>query len=274
MTSSDPHTFFTFAFLSGTLRNMKHPDEPPQKEVELRVIAAARKAGAAIPTGEIVGEEPDFRFETESGELGIELSELLPPASTDGGITPIEQAAFYGDVIRIAQERFCKEIGVPVQVGVTFGDGDAGRTRRNKHKMARALIRCVQISLPRATDFVALYGSEVPEGFGSVTITSGAGDWHCSQGSGITLDHIPVQIASRIRAKNALVPKYRANLRKGAAIWLLLYSRPNVSRSVPIPYGIEQWKFLFEFDRVLWFAILENQIVEIQRAESAKEAVA
>lgn len=202
---------------------MKSPDEPPQKEVELRVLAAARKAGAPIPTGEIVGEEPDFSFRTESGDLGIELTELLPPASTDGGITPVEQGAFYGDVIRIAQDQFRKEIGVPFRVGVTFGDSNAGHTRRNKQKLARTLVQCVKSNLPRATDFVALYGSEVPEGFGSITITSGdERDWHCSQCCVITLDDIPKQIASRISAKNALVPKYRANLPKGAAVWLLL----------------------------------------------------
>jgi len=59
--------------------------------------------------------------------LGIELTGLLPPASTDGGITPVEQAAFYGDVIGIAQERFGKENGALVRVGVTFGDRDAGQ---------------------------------------------------------------------------------------------------------------------------------------------------
>jgi hypothetical protein len=203
--------------------------------------------------------------------LGIEITELLPRASTDGGITPVEQAAFYGDVVRIAQEQFSKEIGAAVRVAVHFGDRDAGHTRRNTRKMARALFQCVKDSLPRATEFVALYGSQAPEGFGSITITSGAGDWDCFQCSGITLNDIRTQIASRISAKNALVPKYRANLPKGAAIWLLLYSRPNVSRSVPVPHGIEQWKFPFEFDRVLWFVILGNEVVEIQRAESPKE---
>jgi hypothetical protein len=33
---------------------MMPTDEPPQKEVELRVVAAARKAGAPIPNGKIV----------------------------------------------------------------------------------------------------------------------------------------------------------------------------------------------------------------------------
>jgi hypothetical protein len=253
---------------------MRPPDEPSQKEVELRVLDAARKAGVPIPTGEIGGEEPDFRFKTETGYLGIELSEVLSPASPGSGISPIEQAAFYGDFIRLAQEQFSREVGVPVRVRVHFGDRDAGHTRRNKRKMARTLFQYVKENLPRGTDFVHLAGSGVPEGLGSITITSGVGDWDYSQCSGIVLDDIRPQIASRINAKNELLPKYRSNLPEGAAIWLLLYSRPNVSRSVPIPHGIEQWKFPFEFDRVFWFVILGNEVVEIQRAESPNKAVA
>jgi hypothetical protein len=253
---------------------MRHPDEPSQKEVELRVLNAARRAGAPIPTGEIVGEEPDFRFKAETGDLGLELTELLVPASTDGGISPVEQEAFYRDVIRIAQGQFCKSIGARVRVGVYFGDRNAGRVRRNKQKMACALFQVVKNNLHRATPFVHVSGAHVPEGFGSITITSEAGDWDYFQCSGITLNDMRAQIASRINAKNALVPKYRANMPEGAAIWLLLYSRPNVSRSVPVPHGIEEWKFQCEFDRVLWFVILGSEVVEIQRAVSSKEAVA
>jgi hypothetical protein len=44
-----------------------------------------------------------------------------------------------------------------------------------------------------------------------------------------------------------------------------LFSRVTVARSVPIPAGIEEWKFPFDFDRVFWFACLENRVVEFQR---------
>jgi len=118
------------------------------------VLTAARNAGAPIPTGEIVGEEPDFTFKMEQGQLGIELTELLPPASTDGGISPVEQAAFYGDVVRIAKEKFRRQVGGRVRVGLYFGDREGGRTRRNKQEMARSLFQCVKDNLHRATPFV------------------------------------------------------------------------------------------------------------------------
>ena len=251
---------------------MRSLDEPAQKEVESRVLSAARKAGIPIPNGEIIAEEPDFRFQTELGDLGIELSELLPPATTKDGIAPIEQAAFYHDVVRMAQVQFTKEIGAAVRVAVYFGDRDGGHTRRSKSKMARALFECVRDNIPRGTDFVAVYWPRVPEGFGSITITSEAGDWDCSQCAGVRFEDIRPQIASRISAKNELLPKYRSNLSGSARVWLLLYTRPNVSRSVPIPHGIAEWKFPFEFERVFWFVILGNQFVEIQRAEPSEHA--
>jgi hypothetical protein len=46
---------------------MRPRGEPPQKEVELRVLNAARDAGVPIPTGETIGEEPDFRFNRNRG---------------------------------------------------------------------------------------------------------------------------------------------------------------------------------------------------------------
>jgi hypothetical protein len=251
---------------------MRSPHEPPQKEVESLVLDAARKAGVPIPTGEISGEEPDFRFAARTGCLGIEVSEVLLPASSDGGISPIEQAAFYGDFIRLAQEQFNTEVGIPVRVTVHFGDREAGHIRRNKRAMARSLFRCVGENLPRGTDSVYLHGNTVPEGLGAITITSEPGEWDYSQCAGIVLEGIRSQLGSRIRAKNDLLPKYRSNLPEGAAVWLLLYSRPNVSRSVPVPHGIEQWQFPFEFDRVFWFVILGNEVVDIQR--SPRQAVA
>ena len=52
-----------------------------KKETERRVLIAARKAGLPIPDGEVAGEEPDFRFQTSASALGIEVSEVMRPAS-------------------------------------------------------------------------------------------------------------------------------------------------------------------------------------------------
>lgn len=67
---------------------------PDKKEIERIVLDAARNAGVPIPYGGEVGEEPDFRFRSETGSLGVEVSELLRPASTNHGILPLDQGEF------------------------------------------------------------------------------------------------------------------------------------------------------------------------------------
>jgi hypothetical protein len=61
-----------------------------KKEAERRVLISARKAGAPIPDRELAGEEPDFRFQSPAGALGVEVSEIMRPASSNHGILPAE----------------------------------------------------------------------------------------------------------------------------------------------------------------------------------------
>jgi hypothetical protein len=89
--------------------------------------------------------------------------------------------------------------------------------------------------------------------------------WFNSESGVVSFSEIQPQVADRISAKNKLVRTYRANLPEGAQVWLLLYTAVTVPRSMPIPYGVENWKFPFDFDRVFWFASLERKFVEIGR---------
>jgi hypothetical protein len=240
-----------------------------KKQTEQRVLAAARETGAPIPTGESAGEEPDFRFLTPNGTLGIEVSEVLRPASTNFGISPVEAEAFHQNIMLKAQEKFCAASSARTRVNVYFSP--ARGKKQDKRQLIDALVDAVTRNRNRANPAVVLKGSELPEGFGHILITADSGEWWSGEGGGITLSEIRTEIADKIAAKNKLVSRYRANLPTGARVWLLLYSRVTVSRSVPIPLGVEKWGFPFEFDRVFWFASLENEVVEIQRAESTEK---
>jgi hypothetical protein len=240
-----------------------------KKEMEQRALAAAQKAGAPIPTGESAGEEPDFRFITPNGALGIEVSEVLRPASTNFGISPVETESFHQVIMLKAQEEYQATNVAPTRVNVYFCP--ARGKRQDKNQLIDALVDAVTRNRERANPAVVLSGDELPEGFDHILITAESGEWWSGEGGGITLSEIRTEIANKIAAKNKLVAKYRANLPTGAQVWLLLYSRVTVSRSVPIPFGIEEWRFPFEFDRVFWFASLENEVVEIQHAESAEK---
>ena len=72
-------------------------------------------------------------------------------------------------------------------------------------------------------------------------------------------------LLTELQKKNKKVSTYRKCLPCGALVWLLLYTRPGVSRSVPIPYGIDEWRFPFDFERVFWLILEERRVVEIQQ---------
>lgn len=241
--------------------------------MELRALTAARKAGAPIPTGESAGEQPDFRFITPNGALGIEVSEVLRPASTNFGISPVEAESFHQAIVLKAQEKYQVANAAPMRINVYVYFCPARGKRQDKNQLTDALVDAVTRNRDRANPAVVLSGDELPEGFDHILITAESGEWWSGEGGGITLSEIRTEIADKIAAKNKLVSRYRVNLPTGAQVWLLLYSRVTVSRSVPIPFGIEEWRFPFEFDRVFWFASLENKVVEIQRAESAEKVL-
>jgi hypothetical protein len=244
-----------------------------KKEIEIRLLAAARKAGAPIPTGEIPGEEPDFRLHTETGTLGLEVSELLRPAGSNGGIVPAAEETYHKEIVQMAQEQYYRAADAkPARVVLYFAN--ARGKKRNKQDMARSLAEFVKANVQRADPVICLSGLQLPDGFGSMSIASESGDWWCGECGGVTVSDIREQLAARISAQNEFVRRYRTNLPDGAQLWLLLYSTVSVSRSMPIPHGIDEWSFPFDFDRVFWFASLENEVVEIQRADMERDALA
>lgn len=243
-----------------------------KKRIEGYMLAAARKAGVPIPTGETPYEVPDFRFNDETPALGIELSEVLRPASSNHGMLPVEQESFHNDIITKAQCAYYDSSDAkPAHVSVYFANMRG--EKRDKREMVRTLAEFVKANVHRVNTFVSLHRPETPDGFDSIVISAESRDWWCGEGGGYSLDDIRPQVAARIGGKDKLVPTYRANLATGANVWLLLYSGVTVARSMMIPHGIEKWKFPFQFDRVFWFTALEGQFAEIRRAETANAAI-
>ena len=241
-----------------------------QKIIEFWFLNAARNAGVPIPSGEIPGEDPDFRFQTETGALGIELSEVLRPASSNHGILPVEEENFHREIIETARcAYYAASNPMPIRVNVYFTN-TRGR-KRNKREMAHTLTEFVQANVHRASPAAIFMHDDKPDGFDSVLIVaeSDPSDWWCGESGGVELSDIQPQVVARIAAKDKLVPAYRSNLPDGAQVWLLLHTGVTVPRSMPIPHRVEEWRIPFEFDRVFWFTALERQFAEIQRADSA-----
>ena len=233
-----------------------------KKRIEAYMVAAARIAGVPIPSGETADEEPDFRFNDEIPAFGIELSEVLRPASSNHGILPVEQESFHKEITRRAQKDYYDSPDAkPAHVNVYFTNTRG--EKRDKGELARALTDFVKANVHRANPFISLYRPETPNGFDSVVISPESRDWWCGEGGSYSLEDIRPQLAARISEKDKLVPTYRAHLPECARVWLLLYSGVTIARSMMIPHGIEEWKFSFRFDRVFWFTGLEGQFAEI-----------
>jgi hypothetical protein len=240
-----------------------------KKAIETRALTAARIAGIPIPLGETPGEEPDFRF--NEGILGIEISELLKPASSNFGIVPAEAESYHQEIVQMAQEQYYGAADA-IHVTINLFFANARGKRRDKREMAPVLAEFVKANLPGPTETLNFGNLKLPAGLGSMSIWRESRDWWCGEGGSYSVSDIREALTSSITAKNRLVPTYRKNLAPGAQVWLLLYSTFAVSRGMEIPYGIEQWRFNSGFHRVFWFTTLGNKFVEIQRAEAAKTA--
>jgi len=235
-----------------------------KKAIETRALTAARKAGVPIPPGETPGEEPDFRFSQDT--LGVEISELLKTASSNFGIAPVEAEAYHREIVQLAQQQYYADADAkPVTINLYFAN--ARRKRRDKLEMTRALVEFIGANVPGSSETLNFNGLELPEGFGSMSIWQERRDWRCGEGGGYTVPNIQEALTASINAKNKLVPTYRKNLALGAQVWLLLYCTFAVSRGMEIPYGIDQWRFNFAFDRVFWFTTCGDKFVEIQRTK-------
>jgi hypothetical protein len=237
-----------------------------KKAVETRALTAARNAGVPIPMGEVPGEKPDFRF--NANMLGVDVSELLKPASSNFGIVPVEAESYHKEIVQVAQQQYYAASNAkPAKIVLFFAN--ARGKRRDKRELARTLCEFVRGNVPQSGTIANFAGLELPEGFGSMSVVSESADWVCGEGGSFSISNIHEALTSSISSKNKLLPTYRRNLAPGAQVWLLLYSTVSVSRGMSIPHGIEEWQFDFDFDRIFWFTCLENQFVEIRRAETA-----
>ncbi len=237
-----------------------------QKRIESWYLAAARNVGVPIPAGELACEEPDFRFHTTSGALGIELTEILRPASSNHGISPVEEESFHREIIESSPKGLlryteCQSGSCECVLHERKGQ-NAKQARTGPHTVDIRSSEC-----PSCESDCAFRVQGHSEWFrlgrycGPVKSQRlvERRSWRCyrsrySQSSG-----------SRIAAKNSLVDTYRSNLPDGAELWLLLYSGVTVARSMPIPDDIEAWHVPSQFDRVFWFTSLECQFAEIQK---------
>jgi hypothetical protein len=258
-----------------------------QKERELWILEAARRVCPLFPPGEVEpSEEPDLQIKMGNGWLGVEVTELVRPSGKNP-FPPVEVENFHYEVVRLAEEKYYRASDAePVCVHARFLDDERCRhenpegwrrladrkTASKRDKMVKSLVnfvRCHAVPGTGSATFKTrempgqMHGDTLPTGFEVIGISSPRGPW--LSGESATLAPLdPEQLCATIRSKNQLLPKYRAKAR-GMPMWLLIYSDLSVSRGVPIPHTIAEWKFAFDFDKVLLFSGMDNRVFEIGR---------
>jgi hypothetical protein len=236
-----------------------------QKRIESWFLEKARDAGVPIPLGEIPGEEPDFRFQTSGRMLGVELSEVLRSAWSNHGILPVQEESVHQEIIECALRcYYATPNAKPVHLHVRFTN-TRGK-RHNKQLLASTLAQFVHANIRETFPAANFAAHQAPQGFDWVHLDTQLcpNAWSIGEAGGITISDIRPVVEARIAAKDKFAETYRANLPKGAPVWLLLYTSVTVARSMPIPFGAEEWRIPSQFDKVFWFTALENQFVEIR----------
>ena len=257
-----------------------------QKECERRILEAARCVCRLIPPGDIELSKPgwpDLMIKASAGEVTVEVTELHR-LEGENPFAPVQEESFHQEVVRLAEEYRAGLDAQTVSV-VAFFLGDAECKRENpegwrrltdkktgpkRDKMARSLAEFVKnhpVPMGGALVFEEremvgqMGGDTLPAGFEVVSISSTPDRWESAE-SATTPTLERDQLAAVIGKKNELLPKYRAECR-GTPIWLLIYAP--VAQGIRMPRSIAEWRFAFDFERVLLYSGVEFQVFEIAR---------
>ena len=252
-----------------------------QKKTEIRIFEAARRVCSLFPPGDIEAfEEPDLRIKTGDGGLYVEVTEL--PRPKDGNLfVPVQAENFHKVVVRLA-EKYYRNLGAaPASVTVYFLDelrwqqeDPAGLRRltesgRKQEKMSESLAEFVRDRyVPGDGPVTFSRRRDLPTGFSVIGIAAPTGSpWFAGESGAPSLLNRE-QLMRKIKEKNELLPTYRVNA-PNSPIWLLIISGPSIARGIPLPYDVEEWKFEFDFEKVLFFSGMDNRVIEIRRVARA-----
>jgi hypothetical protein len=229
-----------------------------KKRVETRYVEEAKRASSIFPSGKLdAHERPDFLLFADRGKIGIELTELCreEPRAEAGrlGKVPDRAKKLYGGF----------PDADPVDVGIAFWNAENIRFK----VLTKSLAEFVYANRnSKGTGF----DKGLPQGYCHIGIHEplvAGGRWHGVRAFDTVV--APKELLeTRIGEKNGRVPDYRLS---APEVWLLIvndqflgpgevYARPD---------HLAQWKFNFDFDKVLLFSREpggSGEVIEIQRA--------
>jgi len=219
---------------------------------------SARYAISSPPAQLEPGEEPDVKVAVPEGHFGIEVTQLHEPPAK-GRFSRREVETFHADVMQEAENIYAASDEPPVDVLVYFGRPQL----RNVKRTAQHLVDFVQSHPPLDGCETFSNGAYAP--FAVVRISEGniGPDcrWRCNEG-GIVPILTQELLSEWIDRKNRKLSGYLRNVDR---IWLLLASPiAPFSSSFSVPNGVVNWRFDFDFEKVLLYS-WEDGVIEIQR---------
>jgi len=234
-----------------------------KKSVERFFLDAARSVSPIFPAGEVLeSEEPDFKICTLQGELGIEVSELL--AFTPSGFVSRQAASYQAGVVEQAWLEYSRFSAEPADVLAFCSEVEPQRAP-SKAQMAHWLARFVSSKIKKITRCETFnFGNYSSNGFSVVRVASPILEiparWQAGySGSGVILDWESVN--REIQKKNGKLCHYT---KCSLGNWLLLFvDMTPATATFWIPSEVDQWRFSFDFERVLLFDRMYGRVINL-----------
>jgi hypothetical protein len=261
--------------------------EQRRKENECQILDRARALCPLFPTGNITfSERPDFRIETDTGSVGIEVTQLFRLRK--------EIEAYHRGIVSLAEKKFYELPGaLPIFVNAAFLTDEQCK-RENPQGWLRLIDRKTGPKKYKMADSLKDFvGRHVQEGrFGTFTDRETGGQphadtlptsfevihvnnaeipaWCCGESANMLLDGMQLcgELSARITEKNEKLRDYRMNT-VGMPIWLLIYNGLSLSESFWVPPSISDWTFASDFDKVLLFSEEKRRVFELGTYSSA-----
>ena len=233
-----------------------------KKRVEIRYVDEARRTSSIFPIGDLVPQErPDFLLHTDGGTVGIEVTELCREQQrAEGG-----KLSKVADKARDLYSRLANS--GPIDVYASFAPDTENIGFR---QLTSGLANFVDANRQNHGSSFDWNDCELPEGYCYIAIDPAQepiGDWRTFKCFGSTL--APKELLeSCIADKNLRLPDYRQT---AGEVWLLIVNDQflGAGEVYARPDHLAQWKFAFDFEKVLLFSRERGgggEVIELQRA--------